>query len=182
MPEPLDSISPALEGTISRCAEMVRRLGRRHHLAPDDVDELFQEVRIRLWRALASGERIGAVPASYVYRTALSAAVDLIRRRRARREEEVDPTGAGETVLRTDPGPDRAVERLELAEALERALESLMPSRRPVVRMHLVGYSLEEIAGLLGWTEPKTRNLLHRGLADLRVALIERGFGPEAPA
>jgi hypothetical protein len=32
---------------------------------------------------------------------------------------------------------------------------------------------------LLGWTEAKTRNLLYRGLADLRERLIERGFRPE---
>jgi RNA polymerase sigma-70 factor (ECF subfamily) len=183
MTELFDPISPALEQTLSRCAELVRRLGRRHHLAQDDVDEVFQEVRIRLWRALASGERIGSVPASYVYRTAQSAAVDLIRRRRVRREEGVDPNrSSGETALGADPGPDRAVERSELIDALEQALDSLIPSRRPVVRMHLAGYSLEEIAGLLGWSEPKTRNLLYRGLADLRAALIERGFGPEAPA
>ena len=50
------------------------------------VDELAQEVRIRLWRAHAdhqrAGEQIEAIPASYLHRTALSAAIDLLRRTR----------------------------------------------------------------------------------------------------
>ena len=37
-----------------------------------------------------------------------------------------------------------------------------------------------EIAALMGWTEAKTRNLLYRGLADLRQALTVRGIGPRA--
>jgi DNA-directed RNA polymerase specialized sigma24 family protein len=43
--------------------------------------------------------------------------------------------------------------------------------------MHLQGYPREEIAELMGWTEAKTRNLLYRGLADLRDRLTEQGIG-----
>jgi RNA polymerase sigma-70 factor (ECF subfamily) len=181
MSQPPDPVSPELAHTVARCAHMVRRVGARHGLASADVDELFQEVRLRLWKSLSSGEKIGAAPASYVYRTAQSAAVDLIRRRRARREEAVDLTRpSGEQVLGSNPGPDAAVERGELIEAVGRAVDALAETRRPVVRMYLTGYTLQEITTLLGWTEPKTRNLLYRGLADLRAALREQGIGPEA--
>ena len=50
-------------------------------------------------------------------------------------------------------------------------------SRSPAVRMHLAGYPREEIASLMGWTEAKTRNLLYRGLADLRERLAQEGIG-----
>lgn len=183
MPDPFDPVSPELDRALARCREMVRNVGRRHRLADADVDELFQEVRIRLWRALESGERIETAPASYVYRTARSAAVDLIRRRRARREEPVDVTRpSGEQVMGSNPGPDQHLERREIVEALDRAVNALAEGRRAVVRMYLTGYKLGEIAELLGWTEPKTRNLLYRGLADVRVLLGERGIGPEALA
>ena len=43
--------------------------------------------------------------------------------------------------------------------------------------MYLAGYPREEIAELMGWTEGKTRNLLYRGLADLRARLTELGIG-----
>jgi RNA polymerase sigma-70 factor (ECF subfamily) len=37
--------------------------------------------------------------------------------------------------------------------------------------MHMAGYHRNEIAELLGWTEAKTRNLLYRGLSDLKAKL-----------
>ena len=46
--------------------------------------------------------------------------------------------------------------------------------------MHLAGYSREEIAQLMGWSEAKTRNLLYRGLAELREQLGQRGAEWEA--
>jgi RNA polymerase sigma-70 factor (ECF subfamily) len=69
---------------------------------------------------------------------------------------------------------------MELQQIVGQAVDELIPARRSVVRMYLAGYGREEIADLLGWTEPKTRNLLYRGLADLRERLTEMGIGPEA--
>ncbi|HLB38667.1 MAG TPA: sigma-70 family RNA polymerase sigma factor [Gemmatimonadales bacterium] len=173
-----DPVSPALERVVARYAEQVRRIGRRHGLSDADLDELFQEVRLRLWRARGTGEMIAASPASYVYRTAMSAAVDLIRRRRARREDSLEDL-TGNPVAQPAAGED-PVEEADLAAAVARAVDALAPARRPVVRMYLAGYRLEEIAGHLGWTSGKTRNLLYRGLADLRGLLLERGIGPGA--
>ena len=63
---------------------------------------------------------------------------------------------------------DAALEGSELAEQVPRAIDEIPESRRPAVRMYLAGYSREDIAELMGWTEAKTRNLLYRGLDDLR--------------
>ena len=78
--------------------------------------------------------------------------------------------------------PARAVEESELSAQLARAIEAITPSRRPVVRMYLAGYSGEEVAQVMGWTEAKARNLLYRGLADLRERLREMGIGWETRA
>ena len=173
-------LSTALERVVARYAGMVRAVGLRHGLSEADVDEVMQDVRLRLWHARSTAEKISGAPASYVYRTATSAALDLIRRRRARREESVDIALVGEEAVRgANPAPDVALERSELMDALTRTIEGLSDARRPVVRMYLVGYSREEIADLLGWTEAKTRNLLYRGLEDLRQGLTRRGIGPE---
>ena len=43
------------------------------------------------------------------------------------------------------------------------------------VRMYLNGYNHVEVADRLGWTEARARNLVYRGLADLRAALGEEG-------
>jgi RNA polymerase sigma-70 factor (ECF subfamily) len=64
----------------------------------------------------------------------------------------------------------------ELGEQVEVALQAITPSRRPVVRMYLAGYGTTEIGELLGWTEAKARNLVYRGLADLRSRLRDMGI------
>lgn len=177
---PADSLSPALEAVLQRFAGLVRGIGRRYRLAEHEMDELFQDVRLRLWRARGSGEQIAVAPTSYVYRTAITAALDLIRARRDAKEERVDTMSAtGAATFGTVDGPDAALEAMELGATVAGALDTITPSRRPVVRMYLAGYDKAEIADLLGWTESKTRNLLYRGLADLRTALAERGVGPE---
>jgi RNA polymerase sigma-70 factor (ECF subfamily) len=176
-----DGISEALETVLDRFGGRVRGVGFRHGLMGRDVDDLLQEVRVRLWKALQNGENIEAAPASYIYRTAASAALDLLRRRRARRETPVRLSRAsGEAILGESPAPDASLEGSELAERIGEAVSRLADARRSVVRMHLAGYDRQEIADLLGWTEPKTRNLLYRGLNDLRETLTNMGIGPEA--
>lgn len=167
-----DTISTALEQVLARYTRLVKQAARQRDLSEADIDEVLQDVRIRLWRALSTGKKIAEAPASYVYRTAVSAALDLIRRRKARREEELD-----RSTHRLSSGPterpDREVEGVEVVEELDRAITRLGDSRRLVVLLHLAGYHRHEIADLLGWTEAKTRNLLYRGLSDLRHCLQE---------
>jgi RNA polymerase sigma factor (sigma-70 family) len=171
-----DSLSPALEQVLSQYSSLIRQVGWRHRLSESDLDEVLQDVRIRLWRALRTGERIECAPASYIYRTALSAALDLIRRRRARHEEEFNPLEERRAVADTARA-DQPVELSEFTDQLEQAITTLRQPRRVVVRMHLAGYHRNEIAELLGWTEAKTRNLLYRGLADLRTRLLAHPSG-----
>jgi RNA polymerase sigma factor (sigma-70 family) len=169
-----DPLSRALADIVSRAAAAVRQAGWRYGLSPDEVDEVFQDVRIRLWNARSS-EQISETSTSYVYKTAASAALDLIRRRRAGL-----PTESLDVVDAPAPGqdPERTLAATELGQAVNAAVDSIPATRRPVVRMYLMGYPREEIAQLMGWTEAKTRNLLYRGLADLREALTARGIGP----
>jgi RNA polymerase sigma-70 factor (ECF subfamily) len=176
---PADQASAALDALIARSADKVRMVGRAHRLDPGEVDEVFQEVRIRVWSAMGSGERIAQLPASYVYRTAASVALDFIRRRRARRDDSTDPIeSARDRGDPAPPGPEQ-VEARELGDLIDAALADVPVSRRPLVRMYLDGYGSGEIGALLGWTEARARNLVYRGLADLREALSRRGVGPE---
>ena len=106
----------------------------------------------------------------------MSATIDLLRRRRARGAERTVTLDDVEEPASDASDPARSVEESELAALLAQAIEAITPSRRPVVRMHLAGYSREEVAALMGWSEAKTRNLLYRGLADLRERLAEIGI------
>jgi RNA polymerase sigma-70 factor (ECF subfamily) len=174
-----DDLSAALESVLAKFSGMVRSVGWRHRLSDEDVDEVIQQVRIRLWHAHGDSEQIRRAPASYIYRTAVTAALDLIRRRRAQRQDMMVPIEDEEGKVPSAPTPERRLESSELAEQVARAIDTLPDSRRPVVRMYLAGYPREEISSLLGWSEAKTRNLLYRGLADLRETLTAQGIGWE---
>ncbi|HEY7634718.1 MAG TPA: RNA polymerase sigma factor [Gemmatimonadales bacterium] len=177
MTDPSDRVSASLEALVARFGRMVRRVGFDHGLTETDVEEVVQEVRIRIWKARA--DIIGELQAAYVHRTAVSAALDIIRRRRSEaRFGSSDPEE--DVAITTDSTLDaqRGLEVAEMEAGVARMVEALAASRRPVVRMYLQGYSREEIAELLGWSEGKTRNLLYRGLADLRSMLTAKGLGP----
>jgi RNA polymerase sigma-70 factor (ECF subfamily) len=107
---------------------------------------------------------------------ATTAALDLVRRRRARPalslDEEVAPRD--EPADSVQPA-DVRLEAGELSEIVDRAIEEITQSRRLIVRLYLAGYERDEAATLLGWSEAKTRNLLYRGLTELRERLIARG-------
>jgi RNA polymerase sigma factor (sigma-70 family) len=184
LPEAEQHLSLALEAAVSRFGTMVRQVGRRYRLDESGLDEVMQEVRIRLWRARGTSEQVGGANTSYVYRTATSAALDILRRRRARqadRHDAVDDGGAvAATLAASGADPHAELEGSELADRVARAIEEIPASRRAPVRMHLAGYPRDEIAKLMGWTEAKTRNLLYRGLADLRERLTAEGIGWEA--
>lgn len=176
-----DSLSPVLEALLGRFSRLVRQVAARHGVQQRELDDLFQDVRIRLWSALRSDERIKGVSASYVYQAARAACLDRLRQARSRREVplHLEERGA-ERSLSAAPTAEAALEREELAEQLATAVGALPESRRPVVRMYLAGYSREEIAEVLGWSEARTRNNLYRGLHDLRGRLTAQGIGREA--
>ncbi len=148
-----------------------------------DVDDVEQEARVRIWRTLRR-QRDLSKPASFFYRVAVTTTIDALRRLRARREESLEAsrpeTGGdsgprGRLELIRDPGvspEDAASTRQELHQARE-ALDRLPANRRRVVGLHLQGFNTREIGELLGWTEPKARNLLYRGLKTLRGHLGE---------
>ena len=170
-----EDASAALEGVVSRFARMVRSVGVRHGLGESDLDEVLQEVRIRLWQACPTSEQIQSLGASYVYRAAISAARDLLRRRRARGAAVTDSVDE-HTNIAVSATASQETEARDLERQVLDVLDTIPLSRRAVVRMYLSGYERDEIGELLGWSEAKTRNLLYRGLADLRQGLTRKGI------
>lgn len=151
-----------------------------------EVSEIEQEVRLRLWRVLES-EREISHPASYFYRVAITATLDAVRRIKAKREEqllEAEDDEAEREIphrLTSDPArsPDRHAQTRELVRKVEQAIALLPDNRRRAVALHLQGMGSQEIADLLDWSEPKARNLVYRGLEDLRQTLRAWGIDYE---
>jgi RNA polymerase sigma factor (sigma-70 family) len=153
------------------------------HMAAE-CDDIRQDASIRLWRALASGREIPSL-ASYVYRIAASATIDAIRRVKARREETLGDQAAPEDepkdMLLAHAGatPERTAALAELVEKVHRERAALLPDRSRAVGLHLQGLTTQEIGDLLGWSEAKARNLVYRGLHDLRSRLRAEGIDYE---
>lgn len=148
-----------------------------------EMDDIVQDASLRLLRAIESEREIRDL-ASYIHRIAATTTIDAIRRARARREEQLRHEGAdddddrGPHVLPTSPelSPERLAERSELARAIAAAVDALPENRRRAVGLHLEGFTTQEIGDLTGWTEPKARNLVYRGLEDVRETLTAGGI------
>jgi RNA polymerase sigma factor (sigma-70 family) len=160
--------------------EIVRRYGRliRHAIrragGPEVTtlaDDIEQTVIVNLWRQMAREQTIDH-PASYIYRAAIRETVRAVRRERERAEAAADAT-PGAVAHSADPEA-MAVAR-QRREALAAAIAALAPDRARAVRAHLGGWSAQEIMELTGWSYQRTRNLVARGMADLRSALVAKG-------
>ena len=163
------------DAIASRCA---RHLGL-------NFDDIMQEVRIRLWRAIAAEREIRDVR-SYLCRIASTVTIDAIRNVQALREEQMhcsmeedgpsekgNPSHEPADVRAT---PEVVAEQRHVIAIVRNTLSHLPANRRRAVTLHLEGLSTVEIAKVLGWSEPKARNLVYRGLDDLRVQLRALGY------
>lgn len=174
-PSPEERFAEVVEtyGALLRAA--IVRLAPKH--LGIDFDDVEQEARLRLWRALEREREIDDL-ASYLYRVAATATIDAIRRVKARRETQWAETEEEAPVARLispEPSPERAAAAREIADRAARELQRIPESRRRAVGLYLQGLGSGEIGRALGWTEAKARNLLYRGLEDLRRRLRAAG-------
>jgi len=134
-----------------------------------DPDDVAQEVRIKIWKLL-EGEKSIINHASYIKKIVDSSVIDQIRR--LRREEAILRQEREKHVAeREDMYKPETLRNITLREVVGRAADALIDSRRNVVKLYLLNMSLEEIARFYGWSRHKTRNLLYRGLSDLKKSL-----------
>ncbi len=170
------------EATTRQFEELVRQYGRVIRAAVAragagrcgiEADDVEQSVLLEVWKQLRR-ERDIRSPSSYLYRAAVRETVRLMDRQRAREEQPMtEPEGGADE----RPSPVRALRALEIRRQIEVVLGGLLPDRRKAVRDHLVGYRVREIMERHGWSYGRARNLVARGMADLRQELSGRGFG-----
>ena len=168
-----------LRGTIRRLCP--RDLG----IQPEDLE---QEVALRLWRTLSRRQTIDN-PAAFLHRAAATATIDAMRRVRAQRKDRTSSLDGEDEETETarpvadgrTPSPERLAMERQVLDQAGRSLARLPENRRRAVELYLQGFKIQEVADLLRWTEPKTRNLLYRGLQTLRRDLGEAGFELELP-
>ncbi len=158
---------------------LIRLTGSREH-----IDDLAQEVFLRLYRALPAfrGE---SLLSTYLYRIVANVAQDEWKRRR--REERPLVSFSEEESEWEDrlphPGPDaeQQFEERQFRYAVEQQLQELSPVERTVlVLYHQEERSYEQIAQALKLPIGTVRTHLHRGRKKLREGIerqqaVERG-------
>ena len=174
-----EAVDARLEQVLSDFGSRLGALMRsyrldRHGIDPDDVE---QEVRIRLWKAI-SRDRSGAFHASYVQRVVATTVIDALRRAEVRAAEPLpeDDDEPGQ-LWEAGVGPEQSASDGERMSGLQQCLAEIPERRRLPITLHLQGYSLQEIADVVGTSAEAARKLVTRGLEGLKTRLRELGYG-----
>lgn len=146
---------------------------------PDEADDVTMETFLRAWQAVGQFNGRSSLK-SWLYRIAHNCAIDAIRKRSRRREvlpaPDDDGRGPLEQVPDADtPHPARGLERGELRDELDRALQELPEEHRLVILMRYSdGLSYGEIAVAAGLPIGTVMSRLFNGKRKLRN-LLEAG-------
>lgn len=172
------SVSHRLDQLLARFAARVRAQIETNRLVREgiDPDDVEQEVRIRLWKALERDPN-AEFPASYIQKVVATVLVDALRRHQVRPAEAMpEPEEGG--IEFTDGGarPERVAMDAEQMAKLGRVLDELPPRRRRSLQLYLQGYALQEVADLNGLTLDAARKLIYRGLDELKQRLAALGL------
>jgi RNA polymerase sigma-70 factor, ECF subfamily len=134
-----------------------------------DPEDILQDVRIKLWK-LINDERTIFNHGSYLKKVINSSVIDHLRKARredllVRREKQKHIAEIGRSYSK------EAAHKRIFEEMVGRAVSRLIDSRRQVVKLYLLNFSVQDISSYMNWSVDRTRNLLYRGLADLRKSL-----------
>jgi DNA-directed RNA polymerase specialized sigma24 family protein len=151
---------------------IVARLGRRFGLSRDSFlvqDDIAQEVRFDIWKQIARGQVID-FPATYIYKATIRETVRALRRMTTREMESIEEKGVADQVV-DGADPFKLLAARDQFKAIVAGIRALAPDRQAAVTAHLSGFQFQEVMVMHGWSYQKARNLVARGMADLRAGL-----------
>jgi len=135
------------------------------------AEDVTQQIFLKLFTAIRQfrGE---SEFTTWLYRLVVNACLDERRRRR-----RLLPWGATETTVAVNNVSDRKPQerqyaRLEISEAVRKAIEELKPKfRLPILLKYIEGLSYEEIAEVMGCSKGTVASRLNRGHSQLAKRL-----------
>ncbi len=169
----------AFEQLVRAYDQNVLRMAQNLLHSEEDARDIYQEVFLRVYRNLPKF-RFDCSFSTWLYRIVTNLCLDLIRKRKVRREDQaaVD-AGSGEidrlqyvAEKRADVDPQRKLMSAEVNARVQDNLEKLTPRERLVFEMrHFQGMRLKSIGEALGVTEEAAKNCLFRATQKMRLAL-----------
>lgn len=163
---------PTWDAVVREHSARVYRLAYRLTGNTHDAEDLTQEVFVRVFRSLQN-----YTPGTFegwLHRITTNLFLDMARRRQRIRFEGLGEDAAGR-LSGDEPTPAQAFDARHFDSDVQQALAALAPEyRAAVVLCDIEGLSYEEIADTLGIKLGTVRSRIHRGRAQLRVALEHR--------
>jgi RNA polymerase sigma-70 factor (ECF subfamily) len=170
----------AFEALVRQHDQAVLRLALHLTGSEQDAQDIHQEAFLKAYKSLGNF-RFECSFYTWIYRIVTNLCLDLMRRRKARREEQavmLDAAGGEMDLMvnvsddRAGANPDRELERKQLGRHIMGALEKLTPRERMVFELkHFQGLRLRTIGEMLNTTEETAKNTLFRATKKLRANL-----------
>ena len=172
LPDAAPWTPPSWDEVVRAHSARVYRLAYRLTGNVPDAEDLTQEVFVRVFRSLPT-----YTPGTFegwLHRITTNLFLDMARRRQRIRFEGLGDDAAGR-LSGDEPTPAQAFDARHLDGDVQQALAALAPEyRAAVVLCDIEGLSYEEVASTLGVKLGTVRSRIHRGRAQLRVALEHR--------
>ncbi|MBV9085723.1 MAG: sigma-70 family RNA polymerase sigma factor [Acidobacteriaceae bacterium] len=162
---------------VERHSQSAFRLAFRMTGNEQDAEDVVQETFLRVHKQLHRFDGRAAF-STWLYRICANCALDLLRSRKARKEQlapATDEDSGGhwlDQVAAHDPSPERLMQSGQISGLLEPALKSLTEAERVAfVLRHFEGCNIDEIARTLGVQTNAAKHSVFRAVQKLRRAL-----------
>jgi RNA polymerase sigma-70 factor, ECF subfamily len=171
----------AFDDLVRRHDRDVLRLALHLVHRPEEARDVYQEGFLRVYRNLHRF-RFECSFYTWVYRIVTNVALDHLRRRASRREDQAPALPNGDGVPhdyfdrqpdgRASASPEKHLLGQELNQHIQEAMKLLSPRERMVFELkHYHGLRLRVIGEMLGTSEETAKNSLFRATKKLRASL-----------
>jgi RNA polymerase sigma-70 factor (ECF subfamily) len=168
-----DGSSEALGRLYDRYGATVYALARRIVSRLEDAEEVVQDVFAQVWRQAHQYRTERASVAGWIVMLARTRAIDRLRSRRARPDEDrgVEPTAAA-PMASTSPTPEQSALAADVAARVRQALTGLPDKERELIELaYYSGLTHTEIADKTGIPLGTVKTRIRSGMDALRGAL-----------
>jgi RNA polymerase sigma-70 factor (ECF subfamily) len=181
-----DLVQAAQSGDHEAFAELCRRHAqpvRRRILCivrhQEDAEDALQETLLRAYVNLGRF-RQSCKFSTWLSAIGINAALSVIRKRKSRRESDIEPYSPDEPALDIAdqaPDPERSVAKAQIILLLRKEVHRLPPKMQEVVTSYYDhDYSLQDAAEALGISVPAVKSRLLRGRRSLRSSFERKGL------
>jgi RNA polymerase sigma-70 factor, ECF subfamily len=169
----------AFEELVRQYDQSVLRMALNLLRSPEDANDIYQETFLRVYRNLHRF-RYDCSFHTWLYRIVTNLCLDVLRKRKVRKEEGSTVATADGELDRMDSvresrahgDPQRELLSSQLNGRIRDVLGGLTPRERVVFEMrHYEGMRLKAIGEVLGTTEEAAKNCLFRATQKMRAAL-----------